>query len=110
MSKRSIESRLTLVERQLTSAKGEITEIYITGGLDPGVRAHILGGGYFEGEPGEGFDSLRARVRAIAEADRAKAIVYGGMRPPPTEWAEPPGMEEALVKAAWRGTDEMDKE
>jgi hypothetical protein len=108
MLKKSIESRLTIVERQLISAKGVINEIYIEGGLDPGVRAHIVGGAYFEGELGEDLESLRTRVRSIAEAEGAKFIVYGGVPPNPPEWATPPGMEEALEKAGLRRADEID--
>ena len=65
MSKKSIESRLTIVERLLKTAKGVIKEIYIQGGLSgPGiaVRAHIIGGQCYEGEVGEDFDSFQNRV------------------------------------------------
>jgi len=110
MSNRSIKTRITRAEQTLTSAKGVISEIFIDGGLDPGVRAQIVGGQFYEGEPGEHLADLQIRVRAIAEAQGAKFIVYGGMRPPPAEWAEPPGMTDALEKAAWSNADEMDVE
>jgi hypothetical protein len=111
MAKRSIESRVAIVEGQLKTAKGKITEITIEGGFDgPGVavRAQIIGGLSYEGEAGEDFLSFQSRVRLIAEAERAKCIIYGGMLPAPSEWEEPPGMAEALAKAAWRGADEID--
>jgi hypothetical protein len=109
MSKRSVESRLTIVERKLKTTKA-ITEIVIEGGFDgPGVavRAQIIGGLSYEGEAGEDFLSLKSRVRLIAEAEGAKCIIYGGMSPAPSEWEEPPGMAEAVVQAGRTG-DELD--
>ena len=111
MAKRSVESRLAIVERKLKTAKGKITEITIEGGFDgPGVavRAQIIGGLSYEGEAGEDFLSFQSRVRLIAEAEGAKAVVYGGLPPDPVEWAEAPEQAEALAKTAWCGTDEMD--
>jgi hypothetical protein len=108
MSK-SIESRITMAEQRLTPAKRRIREIYIEGGLDSGVRAQIVRGSSIEGEPGEKLASLRTRVRAIAEAEGAEMIVYGGLPPPPTEFAVPPGMKEALARVGWATTDEIDR-
>ena len=109
MSKKSIESRLTVVERQLVLAKGVMNEIYIQYGANIPVRAKIVGQS-FEGEPGEDFDSLQTRVRSSAEAEGAKVIVYGGFPENPREWAGPPGMADALVKANWYNTDELDSD
>jgi hypothetical protein len=99
--------RIAMAEQRLTPAKRRIREIYIEGGLDAGVRAEIVGGPSFEGEPGEKLESLRTRVRPIAEAEGATLVVYGGLPPPPYEFAEPPGMAEALARAN-RPTDELD--
>jgi hypothetical protein len=110
LSKSSITKRLSVVERQLETTKGKITEFYIEGGLSGSgvaVRAHIIGGQCYEGEPGEEFESFRKRIRAIAETEGADAVVFGGLPPTPTEWAEPPGMEEALARAGRTG-DEID--
>ena len=99
-----------MAEQLLTPAKGFIGEIFIEGiGVDSGVRAQIVGGQSFEGEPGEKLESLKTRVRAIAEAEGADLIVYGGAPFPPYEFAEPPGQAEALARAN-RPTDELDSE
>jgi len=63
MSKRSVESRLTIVERKLKTAKGKLTEITIEGGFDgPGVavRAQIIGGCYMRGRPVKIFFLFKA--------------------------------------------------
>ena len=98
MSKKSLESRLSIVEHQLVLAKGVLKEIYIKHGAKIAVRAKIVGGESFEGEPGEEFDAFQTRIRAIAEAERANVVVYGGLPDNPTEWATPPGMEEAAAR------------
>jgi len=99
-----------MAEQRLTPPKRPIREIFIEGGgLDAGVRAQIVGGASFEGEPGETLKSLQTRVRAVAEAEGATFIVYGGPPFPPYEFAEPPGMMEALARTS-RPTDELDTE
>ncbi len=95
----------------MKTAKGEITEIFIEGGLGgPGIaiRAQIVGGQCFEGEAGEDLDAFRTRIRAIAETEGAKFLVFGGLPPNPAEWSVPPGIEEALEKAGRSGVDELD--
>ena len=85
-----------------------IREIHVSGGLSPGVANLATFEGYhLAGAPGESFDDFSARVRAAARSVKATLIVFGGLPPPPLEFAEPPGMVEALAKAG-RATDEID--
>ena len=75
MSKKTLQSRLSIVERELVTAKGVIKELYLEGGFyGPGVaiRAKIIGGLSFEGEPGEQFEAFQTRIRAVAEAEGAE--------------------------------------
>jgi hypothetical protein len=100
--------RLTDAEDQLASF-GSIHEIHVSGGLAPGVATIASFAGYhLAGAPGESFDIFCARVRAAARSVKAKLIVFGGLPPPPLEFAEPPGQAEALDAIARQGRDEID--
>jgi hypothetical protein len=108
MSKK-LATRLADVEKKLTRSNS-IQEIHIRGGLTPGVAIRASFAGHrLEGEPGETFEDFCVRARAAAHAVKAEVIIFGGLPPPPVEWAPPTGMEEALAKAAWSAADEMDR-
>ena len=100
MPKKSIGDRLTVVEHKLVLARGVLKEIYIKHGAEIAVRAKIVGGQSFEGEPSEEFDAFRTRIRAIAiaEAEDADVVVYGGLPPNPPDWAVPLGMDKAVAR------------
>lgn len=110
MSKK-LERRLAKSEIVLACSEHSLHEIYVSGGLQAGVAIRASFAGYrLEGEPGETFDDFCVRARAAAHAVKAKLIVFGGLPATPTEWAQPPGLEEALAKAAMRGSDEIDSD
>jgi hypothetical protein len=110
MVSRTIERRLAAVERRLQMRKPIVHEVYVTGGLVQGrisKQASIAGGRTIEPEPDEDFVHFQERICVLARSEDARFIVYGGLPHGPVEWAEPPGMEEALAKNPF-GRDEID--
>jgi hypothetical protein len=103
MVNKSTERRLAAAEHQLTPQKQAIQEIFVSGGLVDGIapQARIAGGQTIQADLGETLEDFPRRMLVIAESEGAKFIVYGGLPDGPVGWAQPPGIEEALTKAAW---------
>ena len=74
------ERRVAAIERRTMVAPSEIMEIFVSGGLGPGVAPVAnFSGRQLEGAPNESFEGFLARARAEAEAAGVTFIVFGGL-------------------------------
>jgi hypothetical protein len=74
------ERRVTAIERRTMVAPSKIMEIFVSGGLGPGIApVASFSGRQLEGAPNESFEAFHARSRAAAEATGVTSIIFGGL-------------------------------
>ena len=74
------ERRVAAIERRTMLAPSEIMEIFVSGGLGPGVApVASFSDRQWEAAPGESFEGFRNRVKAAAEAAGVAFIIFGGL-------------------------------
>jgi hypothetical protein len=72
-----LERRVAAIERRMV-AHLEIREIFVHGGLGPGVAPIAsFSGRDWDAAPGEPPEAFRARAKAAAEVERTPFIVFG---------------------------------